>query len=135
METRTWRGPQVCSLTGISYRQLDYWARTDVLVPSIADARGSGTPRLYSTADVCAAAIASRLRGWGVELQSIRRTLWELQQTPLPAWPAWVVVTPGGLLVELTDALGTESGDLDVCLLVHVRSIIDDVLARAVELG
>ena len=39
------RGPQVCSIVGITYRQLDYWARTDLLRPSISEARGSGTQR------------------------------------------------------------------------------------------
>src|ERR1700694_193361 len=46
------RGPQVCSIVGITYRQLDYWARTDLVRPSIAEARGSGTQRTYSFADL-----------------------------------------------------------------------------------
>src|SRR2546430_15488934 len=41
------RGPQVCKIVGITYRQLDYWARTDLIRPSIADAKGSGTQRRY----------------------------------------------------------------------------------------
>ncbi len=45
-------GPQVCTLVGITYRQLDYWARTGLLRPSLADARGSGTKRRYSYHDV-----------------------------------------------------------------------------------
>ena len=49
------RGPQVCALVGITYRQLDYWARTGLLRPSIADARGSGTQRRYSYPDVARA--------------------------------------------------------------------------------
>ena len=48
-----YRGPQVCKIVGISYRQLDYWARTDLVRPSLADARGSGTQRRYSTATSC----------------------------------------------------------------------------------
>jgi hypothetical protein len=47
-----YRGPQVCTIVGISYRQLDYWARTDLVRPSIADARGSGTQRTYSYRDL-----------------------------------------------------------------------------------
>src|SRR5436853_2311112 len=46
------RGPQVCKIVGITYRQLDYWARTDLIRPSIADARGSGTQRRYSYRDL-----------------------------------------------------------------------------------
>ena len=46
------RGPQVCSIVGITYRQLDYWARTDLVRPSITDAKGSGTQRTYSFQDL-----------------------------------------------------------------------------------
>ena len=46
------RGPQVCALVGITYRQLDYWARTGLLRPSLAEARGSGTKRVYAYSDV-----------------------------------------------------------------------------------
>jgi DNA-binding transcriptional MerR regulator len=46
-----YRGPQVCSIVGITYRQLDYWARTDLIRPSLADAKGSGTQRVYSYRD------------------------------------------------------------------------------------
>ena len=47
-----YRGPQVCKIVGITYRQLDYWARTDLVRPSVMDAAGSGTPRLYSFRDL-----------------------------------------------------------------------------------
>ena len=47
-----YRGPQVCKIVGISYRQLDYWARTDLVRPSLADAQGSGTQRRYSYRDL-----------------------------------------------------------------------------------
>ncbi|HET8788441.1 MAG TPA: MerR family transcriptional regulator, partial [Actinomycetes bacterium] len=46
------RGPIVYKLVGITYRQLDYWARTDLIRPSLADARGSGSRRLYSYRDL-----------------------------------------------------------------------------------
>ena len=46
------RGPQVCKIVGITYRQLDYWARTDLVRPSINDAKGSGTQRTYSFQDL-----------------------------------------------------------------------------------
>jgi hypothetical protein len=45
-------GPQVCSIVGITYRQMDYWARTDLVRPSLADARGSGSQRRYSYRDL-----------------------------------------------------------------------------------
>ncbi|HET9092928.1 MAG TPA: MerR family transcriptional regulator, partial [Acidimicrobiales bacterium] len=47
-----YRGPQVCKIVGITYRQLDHWDRTGLVSPSLAAARGSGTQRLYSYRDV-----------------------------------------------------------------------------------
>ena len=55
------RGPQVCSLVGITYRQLDYWARTNLLRPSISEARGSGTQRRYSYRDLLELKVIKRL--------------------------------------------------------------------------
>jgi DNA-binding transcriptional MerR regulator len=69
------RGPQVCSVVGISYRQLDYWARTDLLRPSISEARGSGTQRLYSYRDLLELKVIKQLLDAGVSLQSARRAI------------------------------------------------------------
>src|SRR5947207_7187851 len=69
------RGPQVCSLVGITYRQLDYWARTDLLRPSISEARGSGTQRRYSYRDLLELKVIKRLLDAGVSLQSARRAI------------------------------------------------------------
>jgi DNA-binding transcriptional MerR regulator len=70
-----YRGPQVCSLVGITYRQLDYWARTDLLRPSITEARGSGTQRRYSYRDLLELKVIKRLLDAGVSLQSARRAI------------------------------------------------------------
>src|SRR5437588_10838216 len=69
------RGPQVCSIVGITYRQLDYWARTDLLRPSISEARGSGTQRRYSYRDLLELKVITRLLDAGVSLQSARRAI------------------------------------------------------------
>jgi DNA-binding transcriptional MerR regulator len=69
------RGPQVCTLIGITYRQLDYWARTGLLRPSIADARGSGTQRLYSYHDVLELKVIKQLLDAGISLQRARRAI------------------------------------------------------------
>jgi len=47
-----YRGPSACQIAGITYRQLDYWARTSLVVPSIRSAAGSGSQRLYSFKDI-----------------------------------------------------------------------------------
>ena len=70
-----YRGPQVCSVVGITYRQLDYWARTDLLRPSISEARGSGTQRRYSYRDLLELKVIKRLLDAGVSLQSARRAI------------------------------------------------------------
>jgi len=70
-----YRGPQVCQLVGISYRQLDYWARTGLLRPSLAEARGSGTKRRYSYRDLLELKVIKRLLDAGVSLQSARRAV------------------------------------------------------------
>jgi len=74
------RGPQVCTLVGITYRQLDYWARTGLLRPSIADARGSGTQRRYSYHDVLELKVIKRLLDGGISLQRARRAVECLRQ-------------------------------------------------------
>jgi DNA-binding transcriptional MerR regulator len=69
------RGPQVCKLVGISYRQLDYWARTDLIRPSLADAQGSGTQRRYSYRDLVALKVIKSLLDAGVSLQTARKAI------------------------------------------------------------
>jgi DNA-binding transcriptional MerR regulator len=79
--TRSWgveegfRGPQVCKIVGITYRQLDYWARTGLLRPSITDARGSGTQRCYSYRDVVDLKVIKRLLDAGISLRQARRAV------------------------------------------------------------
>jgi len=68
-------GPQVCQLVGITYRQLDHWARTGLLRPSLAEAQGSGTKRRYSYRDVLELKVIKRLIDGGVSLQSARRAV------------------------------------------------------------
>jgi DNA-binding transcriptional MerR regulator len=68
-------GPQVCGLVGISYRQLDYWARTGLLQPSLATARGSGSRRVYAYSDVLELKVIKQLLDAGVSLQSARRAV------------------------------------------------------------
>ena len=70
-----YRAPQVCSLVGISYRQLDYWARTGLITPSIQEASGSGSQRLYSFSDVVQLKVVKRLLDAGMSLKKIRKAM------------------------------------------------------------
>ena len=74
------RGPQVCKIVGITYRQLDYWARTDLLRPSISEAKGSGTQRRYSYQDLLELKVIKGLLDAGISLQSARRAIGYLRE-------------------------------------------------------
>ena len=75
-----YRGPTACSVAGITYRQLDYWARTGLVMPSVRDASGSGTQRLYSFRDIVVLKVVKRLLDAGVSLQNIRKAIETLRQ-------------------------------------------------------
>jgi DNA-binding transcriptional MerR regulator len=66
------RGPIACSAAGITYRQLDYWARTGLVSPEVRAATGSGTQRLYSFRDILILKVIKRLIDAGISLQQIR---------------------------------------------------------------
>jgi DNA-binding transcriptional MerR regulator len=74
-ETEGYRIPDVQKIVGISYRQLDYWARTGLVRPSVRDAGGSGTQRLYSFEDLVVLRTIKKLLDAGVSLQRIRRAI------------------------------------------------------------
>ncbi len=73
------RGPVACSAAGISYRQLDYWARTGLVAPEVRPAGGSGTQRLYSFRDVLMLKVVKRLLDAGISLQQIRAAIEHLR--------------------------------------------------------
>lgn len=70
-----YRGPAVCQIVGISYRQLDYWTTTGLVNPSIRIADGSGSQRLYSFEDIVQLKVVKRLLDTGVSLQRIRSAI------------------------------------------------------------
>lgn len=74
-----YRGPTACAAAGITYRQLDYWARTGLVEPTVRAAQGSGTQRLYGFADVLLLKVVKRLLDAGVSLQSIRAAVQHLR--------------------------------------------------------
>jgi DNA-binding transcriptional MerR regulator len=74
-----YRGPTACSAAGISYRQLDYWARTGLVEPTVRTAHGSGSQRLYSFRDICVLKVVKRLLDTGISLQQIRAAVTHLR--------------------------------------------------------
>jgi DNA-binding transcriptional MerR regulator len=75
-----YRGPTACQVAGITYRQLDYWARTGLVEPTVRTAGGSGTQRLYSFRDVLLLKVIKRLLDAGVSLQQIRTAVHHLRE-------------------------------------------------------
>lgn len=75
LETVGYRGVAAMNAAGISYRQLDYWARTGLVEPSIRPAAGSGSQRLYSFRDLVVLRVVKSLLEAGVSLQNIRRAI------------------------------------------------------------
>jgi DNA-binding transcriptional MerR regulator len=73
------RGPIACNAAGITYRQLDYWARTGLVVPEVRGASGSGTQRLYSFRDILILKVIKRLIDAGISLQQIRTAIEHLR--------------------------------------------------------
>jgi len=75
-----YRGPTACAAAGISYRQLDYWARTGLVEPSVRPARGSGSQRLYGFRDILVLRVVKRLLDTGISLQQIRAAVTYLRE-------------------------------------------------------
>src|SRR3954469_1890453 len=65
-------GKKAAEICGITYRQLDYWARTDLIRPSLADAKGSGSRRRYSYRDLLELKVVKNLLDAGIRLESVR---------------------------------------------------------------
>ncbi len=75
-----YRGPTACNAAGITYRQLDYWARTGLVEPTIRAASGSGTQRLYGFRDILVLKVVKRLLDTGISLQQIRAAVEHLRE-------------------------------------------------------
>jgi DNA-binding transcriptional MerR regulator len=79
-EDMGYRGPTACAAAGITYRQLDYWARTSLVEPSVRPAAGSGSQRLYSFRDILVLKVVKRLLDTGISLQQIRAAVTHLRE-------------------------------------------------------
>jgi DNA-binding transcriptional MerR regulator len=84
VDEQGYRVPEVCRVVGITYRQLDYWARTGLVAPSIRQAGGSGTQRLYSFQDLLQLRIIKSWLDTGISLPQIRRAIEHLRETGQP---------------------------------------------------
>jgi DNA-binding transcriptional MerR regulator len=95
-----YRGATACSAAGISYRQLDYWARTGLVEPSIRTASGSGTQRLYGFRDILVLKIVKRLLDAGVSLQNIRTAVDHLRSRGVTELERITLMSDGASIYE-----------------------------------
>ena len=96
------RGTVACRVVGITYRQLDYWARTGLVEPSVRPAHGSGTQRLYSFRDVLVLKIVKRLLDTGVSLQNIRAAVEHLRARGVADLAQLTLMSDGSSIYECT---------------------------------
>ncbi|MDR1449377.1 MAG: MerR family transcriptional regulator [Propionibacteriaceae bacterium] len=96
------RGPAACQAVGITYRQLDYWARTGLVVPEIRDATGSGTQRLYSFRDLLLLRVVKRLLDAGISLQQIRAAVDHLRDRGVENLSEVTLLSDGSSIFECT---------------------------------
>ena len=99
-----YRGPVACAAAGISYRQLDYWARTGLVEPSVRAATGSGSLRLYSFRDILVLKVVKRLLDTGVSLQNIRRAVDHLRNRGIKDLANVTLFSDGATVYECTSA-------------------------------
>ncbi|HEX2551892.1 MAG TPA: MerR family transcriptional regulator, partial [Nocardioidaceae bacterium] len=97
-----YRGPTACNAAGITYRQLDYWARTGLVEPSVRGATGSGTQRLYSFRDILVLKVVKRLLDTGVSLQQIRTAVGELRERGIDDLAQITLMSDGASVYALT---------------------------------
>jgi DNA-binding transcriptional MerR regulator len=95
-----YRGATACSAAGISYRQLDYWARTGLVEPSVRSATGSGTSRLYGFRDILVLKIVKRLLDAGISLQNIRAAVDHLRSRGVVELERITLMSDGASIYE-----------------------------------
>lgn len=131
-------GKTACSIVGITYRRLDYWARTDLLRPSLSDATGSGSRRRYSYSDVVALKVIKKLLDGGQTVQSARKVVDHLSELGEDLASADLIICGDTVALahnpeELVDLLRTGQGVL--ALTLQLAGVVNEVDQAIIELG
>ncbi|GAB3524594.1 MerR family transcriptional regulator [Arthrobacter monumenti] len=103
-EDAGYRGATVCKAAGITYRQLDYWARTGLVLPGVRNAAGSGSQRLYGFRDILVLKVVKRLLDTGVSLQQIRSAVEHLRERGVEDLAQITLMSDGASVYECTSA-------------------------------
>jgi DNA-binding transcriptional MerR regulator len=132
-------GKKAAEIVGITYRQIDYWARTDLIRPSSCDAAGSGSRRIYSYRDLLELRVIKTLLDAGIKLESVRDVFKYLRNHVESEIAAAHIVISGQSVVlcqgdQLVDVLRNGQGVLNVLPLAGVKDQVDSqiiALARS----
>lgn len=133
-------GRKAADVVGISYRQLDYWARTDLIRPSLLDASGSGSRRRYSYQDLLELRVIKSLLDAGIKLESVREVFAYLREHVAAEIASAHLVISGQSVVlahgdQLIDVLRRGQGVLNVLSLEGVREEVDAQLLPLTDQG
>ena len=127
-------GTQAAQIVGISYRQLDYWARTDLIRPSLCDASGSGSRRAYSYRDLLELKVIKKLLDAGIKLESVREVFaYVRNHVTDDIASAHLVISGSQVLVcdgdQLIDVVRRGQGVLNVLGVAGVKAELDQLIA------
>ncbi len=133
MNEQGYSGTQAAKVVGITYRQLDYWARTNLVTPSLASAKGSGSRRLYSYRDLLELRVVRTLLDAGIELPRVRRVFeYVRQHVTDDIGAAHLVISGTDVMLcegdQLIDVLRKGQGVLNVLPLAGVKEDVDGQL-------
>lgn len=134
--TQSFSGKRTAEIVGITYRQLDYWARTDLIKPSLSPATGSGSRRLYSYQDLLELKVVKSLLDAGLKLEAVRNAFGYLRtQLGEDVASANLVINGSRSVLarsgaELVDLLQNGQGVLNVLPLAGVKQQVDAAIVQ-----
>jgi DNA-binding transcriptional MerR regulator len=138
MAKQSFSGSQAAQIAGISYRQLDYWARTNLIRPSLSDAKGSGSRRSYEYRDLLELKVIKQLLDAGIKLESVREVFNYLRSHVDTEIAAAHIVISGKAVVlcqgdQLVDVVRNGQGVLNVLPLANIKSDVDAMIVSLAD--
>ena len=138
MAKQSFSGSQAAQIAGITYRQLDYWARTNLIRPSLNDAKGSGSRRSYEYRDLLELKVIKQLLDAGIKLESVREVFNYLRSHVDTEIAAAHIVISGKAVVlcqgdQLVDVVRNGQGVLNVLPLANIKSDVDAMIVSLAD--
>ena len=138
MAKQSFSGSQAAQIAGITYRQLDYWARTNLIRPSLSDAKGSGSRRSYEYRDLLELKVIKQLLDAGIKLESVREVFNYLRSHVDTEIAAAHIVISGKAVVlcqgdQLVDVVRNGQVVLNVLPLANIKSDVDAMIVSLAD--